>query len=164
MFVTTLFHVGTGLPWAFVRGPAASSERGHLLTMLQLLPAGAMLIADAGYTGYELLKAITDSRRAFLIRVGSNVSLLTKLGYAVRERGGTVYLWPQRQQKKRQPPLVLRLITLVQGSKRIHLLSNVLEEERLSDEQAIELYRRRWQVEEDQPHCTSSACFYRPAA
>jgi hypothetical protein len=27
-----------------------------------------------------------------------------------------------------------------------------------------ELYRRRWDVEEYQPHYTSSACFYRLAA
>jgi hypothetical protein len=148
MFVTMLFHVGTGLPWAFVRGPAASSERAQLLRMLKLLPAAAMLIADAGYTGYELLKAVMDNRRCFLIRVGSNVSLLRRLGYAVKEDRGTVYLWPQKHQKKDAEPLVLRLITLVDGrNRRVHLLTNVLEEARLSDADAIELYRRRWQVE-----------------
>ncbi len=46
------------------------------------------------------------------MRVGSNVKLLKKLGYA-RERDGLVYLWPDRAAQKHLPPLVLRLTVVL---------------------------------------------------
>lgn len=145
--LTVLFHVGSGLPWAFARGGAKDSERSHLLGMLGLLPAGALLLADAGFTGYDLLRAVMDGGRSFVIRVGANVRLLTKLGYAVREYEGIVYLWPAGQQKKACPPLVLRLVTVNDGRRRVHLLTDVLDAGELSDAAVAALYRRRWGVE-----------------
>jgi hypothetical protein len=50
-FLTTLFHVASGLIWDYRRGTAKSSERSHLLEMIDTLPTGAMLLADAGFTG-----------------------------------------------------------------------------------------------------------------
>jgi hypothetical protein len=144
--LTLIFHVGTGLPWSYVRGKATDSERSHLLQMLDTLPRKAMLLADAGFTGYELLEQVTDSGRPFLIRIGANVRLLKKLGYA-REYDGTVYLWPDRKQKKKQRPLVLRLIKAGDGRKTIHLLTSVRDQRKLSDLVAAKLYKRRWGVE-----------------
>jgi Transposase DDE domain len=147
-FLTTMFHVATGLIWDYRRGTARSSERSHLLQMLDTLPPGAMLLADAGFTGYDVFRTITGGGRSLLIRVGSNVSLLTKLGWACERRGNVVYLWPEKAQDKKLPPLVLRLITLPgAGGKRMHLLTNVLDETLLSDAQAEAMYRRRWGIE-----------------
>jgi hypothetical protein len=148
-FVTTLLHLPTGIVWDFACGDARASERHHLRAMLPTLPDDALLIADAGFTGYDLLSAIRSSGKHLLIRVGANVRLLTRLGYALEERDGTVYLWPQDQQKDRQPPLVLRLITLIdpRRNRRMHLLSSVLDAARLPDTLARELYTMRWGVE-----------------
>jgi hypothetical protein len=147
-FVTTLLHLPTGVVWEYMTGPARSSERSHLLQMLPKLPEKALLIADAGFTGYDLLEKIQAAGHSFLIRVGANVRLLLKLGYALEERDGTVYLWPDEMQKKNKPPLVLRLITLCDGrNRRMHLLTNVLDESRMSDEAACEFYTMRWGVE-----------------
>lgn len=146
--LTTLMHVGTGLIWAWRRGDAASSERGHLREMLDVLPAGSLLLADAGFTGYDLLEELGRRGIDFLIRVGSNVRLLEKLGYAVDEHEGIVYLWPGRQQKRGLDPLVLRRIVLNDGrNRRIHLLTSVQQTDRLSEAQAGRLYRLRWGVE-----------------
>jgi hypothetical protein len=146
--LTCLFHVGSGLPWAFVRGAGTDSERSHLLCMLGLLPKGALLLADAGFTGYDLLAEILASGRAFLIRVGANVRLLTKLGYALQEHEGIVYLWPAGKQKKQLPPLILRLIRLTDSRNRtMCLLSSILDPKKLGDAAALRLYRRRWGVE-----------------
>lgn len=146
--LTLMFHVGTGVPWSFMQDVACSSERAHLLSMLELLPARALLLADAGFTGYDLLKALMDSGRFFVIRVGSNVKLLTKLRYAVKEHDGVVYLWPKGKQEKQCEPLVLRLIRFVDGHGRsICLLTNVLDRNRLSDRAALKMYRLRWGVE-----------------
>jgi hypothetical protein len=154
-YLTSLWHMGTGLPWAWEQGPARSSERAHLRALLPLLPGGAeadgvLLVADAGFVGYDLLKDVAATGRHFLIRVGANVRLLTKLGWAVQERAGTVYLWPDGQQGKGRPPLVLRLIRLAgngPGGKSVCLLTDVADVGRLSDETAGALYRMRWGVE-----------------
>ena len=72
-FLTTMFHVATGLIWDYRRGDARSSERGHLLQMLDTLPPEALVVADAGFTGYDVFNTIITGGRSFLIRVGANV-------------------------------------------------------------------------------------------
>lgn len=146
MWLTTLWHIGTGLPWNWRSGPADSSERNHCLEMLASLPLVAMIVADAGFVGYDFARAITDSGRELLIRVGSNVKFLKQLGY-VRESGNTVYLWPDRAAAKKYPPLALRLIEVHNGKHPVYLATSVLSAKRLSDSQIVELYRRRWGIE-----------------
>ena len=146
--LTTVFHVHSGLVWDFRRGDARSSERSHLLEMLDTLPPGAMLLADAGFTGYDFLETILGSGRSFLIRVGANVRLLTKLGWYCEEHRGIVYLWPDKAQKQKRPPVILRLITLTDGrNRRVHLLTDVLDGAELCDADAAQMYRKRWTVE-----------------
>lgn len=158
--LTCLFHVASGMLWAWRRdGVEGEGERSMLRKMLELLPAEAMLLADAGFTGYELLKALKDRGNSFLIRVGSNVKLIEKLGYAVVEGKQTVYLWPLAQQGRNKrsmprtlgrvrPPLVLRLIKLKDAKGRpVFLLTNVLQRSRLSDRAAARIYRLRWGIE-----------------
>jgi len=146
MWLTTLWHMGTGLPWCWKIGKANDAERNHLRDMLKLLPQMALLIADAGFTGYELMTEILSAGHSFLIRVGSNVRLLTELGYAVVENDGTVYLWPSQAMKDQKPPLVLRMIVLQRKGKKIFLLTNV-DDVKLSDRQAGVFYEMRWGVE-----------------
>jgi hypothetical protein len=144
-WLVMLLHLGTNLPWAWKIGRATADERGLLRRMLERLPANALVIADAGYTGYAFWKGLHESGRGFLIRVGSNVRLLTQLGCAVREYEGIVYVWPKDQ--RRHAPLTLRLIVLSDGRKPIYLLTNVLDPARLLEAQAAEFYRRRWHIE-----------------
>jgi len=146
MWVTTMWHAGTGLPWDWRTGPADSSERAHLLEMLPALPADALLAADAGFVGYAYLQAIVASGRELLLRVGANVRLLRKLGY-VRESAGTVYLWPDRAAQQNFPPLVLRLVVVHNGKHPVYLVTSVLSPAQLSDAQIVALYARRWGVE-----------------
>lgn len=145
VFATTLWHMGTGLPWDFCAGPGTDSERRHLESMVDGLPEDALLVADAGFVGYDLCQKIHDSGRFFLFRVGSNITLLTQLGYAYQEHDGRVYLWPQK--RRHQPPLVLRLIRLARGKQTVYLLTNVLSAEDLSDQEAATLYEMRWGIE-----------------
>ena len=144
VFLTTLWHMGLGLPWDFRLGPGTASEQRHLEQMLAALPPEALLVADAAFVGYELCARILQAGSSFLLRVGSNRELLTELGYDSHERRGLVYLWPQKF--RHQPPLVLRLIKLSRGPKTIYLLTNVLSA-KLSDRQASTLYEMRWGVE-----------------
>lgn len=145
--LTTLFHVGTGLPWGWRRGEGRESEREHLRQMLPLLPEGAWLLADAGFSGYELLAQLLQRQIGFVIRVGANVRLLKRLGYDVREQEGLIYLWPQRAQEAKQPPLLLRLVRVRCRRQVVCLLVSELSEQVMSPKQVLELYRRRWGVE-----------------
>jgi hypothetical protein len=152
IFLTALWHVASGLPWNWRAGPCDSSERAHLLEMLSSAPAETLLTADAGFVGYDLWESILASGCQLLVRVGSNVKLLKKLGYA-REREGLVYLWPDRAAKQLQPPLVLRLIVVRTGRHPMHLVTSVMDEKRLPASVAAELYRRRWGIELFYRHC-----------
>lgn len=150
MWITTLWHMGLGLPWDWRIGRARASERHHLDMMLEGTPAGALIVADAGFTGYELLRTIILSGREVLLRVGRHVELLRDLGYAEWVDDQTVYLWPAHAQRDRALPLVLRLVTVRSTGdrrRRVYLLTSVTDRNRLSDEHAAALYRMRWGVE-----------------
>ncbi len=162
LWLTTMWHVGTGLPWDWRIGPADSSERGHWLEMLPALPPGALMAVDAGFVGYEYTRAVLHSQCHVLLRVGSNVRLLKKLGFA-RERASTVYLWPDREAQRREPPLVLRLVVAHTGRHPVFLVTSVLSTRDLTDQQVVELYARRWGIEVYQPEDASGARLYQLA-
>ena len=146
--LTSILHLDLNLPWAFRVGPGTDSERAHLRDMLDELPAGSLLVADAGFVGYELCRDLVARRQHFLLRVGGNVHLFSKLGYDAEILGQTVYLWPLDQQQQNHPPLRLRLI-VVQGEHKqpVYLVSSVLEADDLTDQEAGELFARRWGIE-----------------
>ena len=146
MWLTMMFHVVTGLPWDWRTGPSDSSERDHFRQMIDALTANALVTADAGFVGYECWKAVIESGRHFLIRVGSNVRLLKNLGYAEQENG-LVYLWPDREARRKHPPLVLRLVVAAGGKHPVYLVTSVLDDTVLSDKQVVEIYSLRWKVE-----------------
>ncbi len=141
----TLFHVATGLPWAWRRDRGDGSERDLLRDMLDTLPDQALLLADAGFVGYAMLGALQAAGHAFVIRVGRHVRLLRKLSFEVEERRGTVVLWPDGRRQER--PQVLRLVELQTGARRVALLTNVLDETALRDTEVLSLYRQRWSIE-----------------
>jgi hypothetical protein len=144
MWLTTLWHMGTGLPWVWKQGRSNDSERSHLRQMLHLLPAGALVVGDAGFVGYDLMREILAGGRSFLVRVGGNIRLLKELGWVKRYGQDTVYLWPQNL--RRQEPMVLRLIELQRKGKKVYLVTN-LPQESLSPGQAAVLYGMRWGIE-----------------
>ena len=113
MWLATLFHVSTGLPWDWRTGPSDSSEWEPALDMLESLPEEGLLAGDAGFVGYDFARAVLKSGRHLLIRVGANIKLLKELGY-VRESEGTVYVWPEKAVKSLEPPPVFRLV-IAQG-------------------------------------------------
>ena len=145
IWLTLFWHVGTGLPWDWRFGPSDSSERAHATEMAKGLPRDALLVADAGFVGYEFWQSLDEEDVKFLIRVGGNVRLLTQLGYA-KEFRGTVYLWPNYKASRSLPPITLRLIKVTNDGKTISLVTNTRPGE-LSTSEAAEIYRGRWGIE-----------------
>lgn len=148
IWLTLIWHMGLQLPWTWRVGPSTASERGHLLEMLgtQKFPDYTLFCGDAGFVGYEFWNTIIGRGHHFLVRVGANVRLLKKLG-AARHSRDLVYLWPAAVARKKQPPLVLRLIRFQGARGPVFLVTNVLSEAKLSQRQAAQLYRLRWGVE-----------------
>jgi hypothetical protein len=148
MWLTLLWHIGSRLPWCWKLGPSYDSERGHLQAMLQeqKFPAGTLFCGDAGFVGYDFWRSIVEHGYHFLTRVGGNVRLLKGLGI-VRQRNDVVYCWPKEALKKKQPPLVLRLFRFQDGRGEVFLVSNILDDQELTAEQASLIYRGRWGIE-----------------
>lgn len=148
---TLLIHLPTGLLWDWRHGPATDSERGHLRDMLDDVPPNALLLADAGFTGYDLMWELHGRGLTFVIRCGSNVTLLVEgTRQKILRRCGQhdVYLWPGKHQKQRASmPMCLRLLTVKQRGRPVYLLTNELDSMRLPRSTAAALYRLRWGIE-----------------
>lgn len=145
VFVTTLFHVATGLPWSWIRARGNSSERMHMRRLVRELPRRTMLLLDAGFPGYVLLHLLLTRGHDFIVRVGRNMQLLSELGWRYEQTGSTVYLWPVNQ--RRRPPLMLRLVVVRDKGHAAYLLTSVRGREALKDAEVAFLYRLRWGVE-----------------
>jgi hypothetical protein len=150
VWVTALVHLRLGLPWAWRLGRGTASERSHLLELLPLLPAAALVVADAGYFGYDLCRRLAAARVHFLLRMSSNVTLYTAQRVRLEQfREGWVYYWPGQKQRPQDEPLLLRLIRVRARKRRndVWLLTNVLSAGRLPAAVAGRFYRWRWESE-----------------
>jgi hypothetical protein len=145
LWLTLLWPVGSGLPWAWRTGPSGASARDHLVARVPELPAHALIVADAGFVGYEFWQTLLTAGHHFVIRVGANVRLLRQLGWT-REHAQVVYLWPDHAARKHQPPLVLRLVVVQDGKQPVYLVTD-LAKSRLSDRHVATIYGARWGVE-----------------
>jgi len=144
--LTSLYHMGTGLPWAWQIGAGTESEQKHLCCQLAaFLPVGSLLVADAGFTSFDLLHCLLARQVHFLVRMGSNRTLLQGLEDArVRVQGEIVWLWPTKKQAT-CPPLRLRLLRIEQANHSpMYLGTSVLDEQALTDRQIGQFYRLRW--------------------
>jgi Transposase DDE domain len=149
LWLTALVHRRTGRLWAWRLGKGDAAEREHLRQLVTAFPAGTLLVADAGFNGYGLARAIVAAGASFLIRVSGKDSWYTEGATSAPAWGeGTVWLWPQVAQRQRRPPLPVRLIRL-RGPRRrdVWLLTNVLEPGRLAAAAAGRYYRWRWENE-----------------
>ena len=166
VWLTAVVHLRWGVPWCWQWGKGNANERWHLQQMLPLLPAATLLVADAGYIGYELM-TLLNSRVAFLIRGCSKAPLYTKEQVKLeRFQEGECLYWTKEMQHKGQPPLSVRALCLptkpnAEGKPQsVWLLTNVLESKRLSLSQAGRFYRWRWENKISHPDYPSSDRLY----
>lgn len=145
MWLTTLWHVGLALPWSWRRGPGNGSERDDLRVMIGELPPDALVVADAGFVGYDLWHELNRAGCEFVARVGGNVHLIAELEETTTP--GLYSFWPNEARRAGRPPMLLRLVQAAIGREQVYLVTNVLDPARLSDEEVVEIYRRRWGIE-----------------
>jgi Transposase DDE domain len=160
MWLTALVHLPSGLLWSWWLGKGTASERAHLVKLLLTLPAAALVVCDAGYTGYVLAATMMTmtSQVSFLIRVSSNVRLYALENKELFDvdgkpleqwREGEVYYWPLAEQRQNHPPLRVRLLCVRDAHRKVDvwLLTNVMDAKRLSLEMASKFYKMRWENE-----------------
>jgi hypothetical protein len=151
LWVTAFVHLPTGLLWSWQLGPGTAAEQVHLRRMLGTLSAEALIVCDAAYMGFELVKAILGSHRSFLFRMSSKVHLYTP-GKAILKdwTEGPVLYWPEYAQRKGSAPIPCRLIRIPATGKArrdVWLLTDILDPARLSAATAAKFYRWRWRNE-----------------
>jgi hypothetical protein len=148
IWLTLVWHMGLKLPWCWKTGPSNSSERNHLIELIgsQEFPENTLFCGDAGFTGYEFWNAILEQGHHFLVRVGGNVRLLKNFGHA-RQGDGIVCLWPNAVARKKQPPIVVRLIEVKNELGSMYLVTSLLSYRQLSTSMLKRLYFLRWGVE-----------------
>lgn len=142
MLATILVHLGSCVLWNWRIGRAQGSERKHLLRLSRSTPKHSLILGDAGFMGFDCLRAVVGGGRHVLVRLAGNASLITGL----TERKDVVAVWPVQRQRQAEP-LLLRVIHVRDGTHVITLGTSVLDPERLSDRDAAALYRMRWGVE-----------------
>jgi hypothetical protein len=148
---TSVVHLTLGFPlcWRLGKGGKAS-ERSHLIFMLRWLPAAALIVADAGYVGYEVTATMILANVSFLIRMSSNATFYSEANEALEEfREGIVYYWPKTQQNEGKPPLGGRLMRIHSSRHKtdVWLFTNVQDPQQLPLETAGVCYRWRWENE-----------------
>lgn len=155
IWLTAFVHLPTGLLWSWRLGPGAAAEQEHLRHLLATLSPEALIVCDAAYMGYDLVRAILGVERSYLFRMSSRIDLYT-LEEASLEgwTEGLVLYWPKYIQKKGGAPIQCRLIRVPakgkgEGSVKrdVWLLTDVLDPARLSAATAAKFYRWRWRNE-----------------
>ena len=148
-WITMMWHMGLRLPWTWRLGPSNSSERRHVMEILEeeKFPQNTLFCGDAGFVGYDFWKAILDAGGHFLVRVGGNVKLLSETADIKRLDGGMVLCWPKGKMDSGAKPLRLRLVKVKIGKTKMWMLTSVRDRKKLPNKKIIKYYKMRWGIE-----------------
>lgn len=149
VWITMICHMALRLPWTWRLGPTDSSERADVVEMLRTekFPEKTLFCGDAGFVGYPLWKQIKLSKADFLVRVGGNVHLLSKLADIERINDGIVLCWPKDKIRAGEPPIRVRLVKVKIGKTDMWMLTSVLDRKKLKKKQIVRYYEMRWGIE-----------------
>jgi hypothetical protein len=148
VWMTPMWHMGLRLPWMWRVGPSNSSERAHVMEMLEdgEFPEHTLFCGDAGFVGHPLWSCMLQRGAPFLVRVGANVHLLSEMGCSLPHHD-RVLCRPKAAQQAGQPPLPLRLVHVKIGKTWLWMLTSVLDPQRLTKAQIVKFYQLRWGIE-----------------
>jgi hypothetical protein len=149
--VVAFYDVGHGTLSRFAYNPDASpSELHDALAQLHRVKPGTLLLADRLYAK-PVFYAATAERGLFLLSRRNRTVKLTRLACLSRRRatgGATLEDWlVEAGTGQGVPPQRLRLIRWKRKKAVREVLTNVLDPERLTAQEAYGLYPVRWKVE-----------------
>lgn len=144
--LSVLIECGTRAILAATFGPEADGETTHAGRLLHAIGKGMLVLADAGYDSWELLRDIAATEAQYLCRSGarrtpliltelSDGSYLSVLGYG-KLKVRIIEAWVT--------------VTWADGTvtrEQWRLLTSLLDHHRYPAGELVNLYHRRWQVE-----------------
>jgi hypothetical protein len=157
--VSTAYDVFRRLPVArTIVGIPAASERDQAQAMLPHIPAGNLLLFDRGYPSYAFIRYLTEHYRGyFVFRGNASFSFLAIDEFINSAKDDAIiYITPPNNYKntltaKQSPapkPIKLRIIKLVSPDGEVSvLLTNLYDKKKFPTNEIINLYFRRWAVE-----------------
>jgi len=157
--VTTAYDVFRRLPIARSVVSIHGSEREQVRELLPLVPARSVLLFDRGYPSYDLIRFLSEHHKGyFLFRCPAEstfpaVEAFVRSGrqqdYIVITASNKYLQGLSRRQQKKARGIQLRVVRLVSPEGKVSvLLTNLLNQCRFPQEEIIELYFRRWTIED----------------
>ena len=148
--VTVFYDLWRGITRQVVFFPnAAAAELPRAQTSLQGLTPGTLLMGDRLYASLQYFHLLTSLHLSGLFRRNGRLTLKRRRMLSDQQGSqGRVEDWlVEAGCGVGQPTLTLRLIRSRGRGRRLDLLTNVLEPQRLRPDEALALYRLRWSVE-----------------
>lgn len=157
--VSTAYDVFRRIPVArTIVGIPDASEREEAQKMLKHIPAGNLLMFDRGYPSYEfILYLIENYFGYFLFRCNAFFSFLAIEEFIKSDKQeDIIFITPSNKykyklnakQRKALRPIKLRIIKLVSPDGEVSvLLTNLFDKKIFPSDEIINLYFRRWEVE-----------------
>jgi hypothetical protein len=150
-----LFCLHTGRMLAFAQGSWKSHDLSLARQLLSALRSGELLVADRAYCGWLFLVQLLGLKVDFVIRLHQTRTVHTRRYRSWRERWKKPQRppgWSVRAWKKQPEELAVRLVRFrieVRGyrTRRVIVVTSLLDEKAFPDSAIAELYGLRWQIE-----------------
>jgi len=157
--VSTAYDVFRRLPVARTIVDSNGSEREEAKDLLKRIAPNNLLLFDRGYPSYELIKYINENYSGYyLFRCPASETFpAVERFLESKEEEGIIEVAPTkkgktkfpRHERKKLRPIKLRVIRMINPDGTLSvLLTNLFDKTKFSRESIIELYFRRWAVEE----------------
>jgi hypothetical protein len=157
--VTTAYDVFRRLPVARSVVSIHGSEREEAQTLLPLVPPRCILLFDRGYPSFELIAYLREHHKGYFLFRCPAESTFPAVETFVQSGRQEAYiaLTPSNKyvqglsakQRKKARGIQLRVIRLVSPEGKVSvLLTDMLNRSRFQREEIIQLYFRRWAVED----------------
>jgi hypothetical protein len=125
---------------------ARDNCKEHLLSLLESVPAGALLLFDRGYLSLPIFDTLTERGQWWISRYANEVSY--QVSHICYQADGVldavVTLGSRRSNQATYP---VRLIQFWMHGRHYRYLTNVLDPHVLPLSEVVKLYARRWDIE-----------------
>ena len=143
--MTALLDLGSRLPLSlWYETDAKISDQGFWERILEALKAGSLLIFDLGYTNFDIFVRLGQAQVTFITRAKKNLRYtvveVLHSGAAVRDERVWIGKHDQQQQ--------VRLVQVLYRGTWYRYLTNELDPAKLPAAMLVDLYRRRWHIED----------------
>jgi len=149
MLLSTLYDVQSGVVHDLTVAPTHGSERAELLRMLPRLEPGDILLLDAGYPSFLLLRELKRRGIHFVIRMPARQTFTQIERFLASGRTDRVLtLSPPRDLPQDLDPITVRAVNCARPDDEPFVLVTDLFDPELTPRTFDGLYHLRWGVEE----------------